>query len=176
MATAPALLSIEEYLNTSYKPDVDFVDGVLEERNVEERDHAQVQWLIAEFLGRERKRLGITGLIEQRMQVTADRVRICDVVLMRAEEPYEKVTTIPPLVCIEILSPEDRLARAKLVLTDYARMGVQNIWLIDPMRRCAYTFDGLKLTMMLEGSLTVSDPSFALDLDALFAEMNGTIL
>ena len=27
MATAPPLLSIEEYLRTSYHPDADFVDG-----------------------------------------------------------------------------------------------------------------------------------------------------
>lgn len=32
MATAPALLSIDEYLRTSYKPDVDYVDGDIEGR------------------------------------------------------------------------------------------------------------------------------------------------
>jgi hypothetical protein len=30
----PALLSLEEYLRTSYHPDCDFVDGHLEERNL----------------------------------------------------------------------------------------------------------------------------------------------
>ena len=28
------LISVEEYLNTSYDPDVEYVDGVLVERNV----------------------------------------------------------------------------------------------------------------------------------------------
>ena len=36
MAALPnsPLLSVEEYLNTTYDPDVEFVDGVLVERNV----------------------------------------------------------------------------------------------------------------------------------------------
>ncbi len=36
MATTSALLSIDHYLRTSYHPDVDFVDGEIEERNVGE--------------------------------------------------------------------------------------------------------------------------------------------
>ena len=37
------LISVEEYLNTSYDPDVEFVDGVLVERNVGDEDHSNVQ-------------------------------------------------------------------------------------------------------------------------------------
>ena len=28
------LVSIEEYLNTTYRPDVDYVDGAIEQRNL----------------------------------------------------------------------------------------------------------------------------------------------
>ena len=172
MATAPALLSIEDYLHTSYGPDVDFVDDHIEERNVGERDHGQVQWLIAEMLGRERKRLGLLGMMEQRIRVNASRVRICDVVLIRESDPYERVATIPPLVCIEVLSPVDRLSRAALVFSDYYEMGVRNLWLIDPMRHCAYTYNGEKLLMTLNGKLQVAETEISLDLDQLFSEMN----
>ena len=48
-ATTPTLLSINEYLRTSYKPDVDFVDGELEERNLGEYEHARLQTLLAAF-------------------------------------------------------------------------------------------------------------------------------
>ncbi len=47
MATSPVLLSIEEYLHTSYKPDVHFVDGEIEERNVGEYSHAKIQSFIS---------------------------------------------------------------------------------------------------------------------------------
>ena len=41
MATAtPLPISTSEYLRTSYRPDCDYVDGVIEERNLGELDHA----------------------------------------------------------------------------------------------------------------------------------------
>ena len=42
MATT-AQISLETYLTTSYEPDADYVDGVLEDRNVGEYDHNMVQ-------------------------------------------------------------------------------------------------------------------------------------
>jgi hypothetical protein len=42
MGTA-TLISLDTYLTTSYEPDVDYVDGVLKERNVGEYDHNIVQ-------------------------------------------------------------------------------------------------------------------------------------
>ena len=37
------LITVEEYLSTDYSPDCDFVDGVLEDRHVGERDHSDLQ-------------------------------------------------------------------------------------------------------------------------------------
>jgi hypothetical protein len=42
MATASTLISIEEYLRTSYHPDCDYVDGEIQERNLGEREHARL--------------------------------------------------------------------------------------------------------------------------------------
>ena len=42
MRTA-ALVSLEEYLATSYHPDCDYVDGMLTERNVGQKDHSKLQ-------------------------------------------------------------------------------------------------------------------------------------
>jgi Uma2 family endonuclease len=172
MATAPALLSIEEYLRTSYKPDVDFVDGEIEERNVGTYDHARIQSLIsAMFISNEDAWLTET-VVEQRIRVSATRVRICDVAILRADVPHEPVTATPPLICIEILSPEDRLARAQVVLGDYLAMGVPNLWLIDPVRRIAYTFDATGLHIADTTSLTVPNTPIHLDLTAFFARLD----
>lgn len=59
--------------------------------------------------------------------------------------PIEAVITTPPLICTEVLSPLDRLPRAKIVMADYFSMGVPNIWLTDPIRQAAYTFDATGL-------------------------------
>jgi hypothetical protein len=50
MATLPIdepYVTVEEYLQTSYRPDCDYVDGRVEERNVGEFDHGYLQTLLA---------------------------------------------------------------------------------------------------------------------------------
>jgi hypothetical protein len=44
--SAGALISLEEYLNTSYSPDMEYRDSVLVERNVGEKAHARLQVLL----------------------------------------------------------------------------------------------------------------------------------
>src|SRR5581483_9792903 len=102
MATAPALLSIEEYLRTSYKPDVDFVDGHIEERHLGEYEHGKVQGWIFQIFNMRAKEWATDAVLEQRIRVAAGRVRICDVVVLRADAPRERVTVTPPLICIAI--------------------------------------------------------------------------
>ena len=38
-----AVVSIEEYLSTSYRPDCDYVDGEVRERNLGEYPHSNLQ-------------------------------------------------------------------------------------------------------------------------------------
>jgi len=49
META-ALISIDEYLRTSYDPDCDYVDGRVEERDLGEYDHSVFQAEVAAYL------------------------------------------------------------------------------------------------------------------------------
>jgi hypothetical protein len=42
MATTTQI-ALSEYLQTSYRPDLEFVDGELQERSVGKTDHARVQ-------------------------------------------------------------------------------------------------------------------------------------
>lgn len=172
MATVPALLSMYEYLHTSYAPDMDFVAGELEERNVGEYEHGRIQRLVGLWFGTREREWGIQGVTEQRIRVSTERVRVCDLILLRRDAPREEVTSTPPLVCIEILSPEDRLSRAKEVFADYLAMGVENIWLIDPIRRAAFTFDALGLHEADITRLTVPGTPIYLNLTEAFAAID----
>lgn len=172
MATIPVTLSMDEYLRTSYKPDVDFVDGEREERNLGKYEHAKIQGLIATLFNTNEDAWEADAVVEQRIRVSAKRVRICDVAVLRADAPLEEVTATPPLICIEILLPEDRLARAEIVLGDYREMGVANIWLIDPMRRVAYTFGEGGLQRADAARLSVAGTAIEMDLAALFARLD----
>ena len=175
MATAPALLSIEQYLHTSYHPDVHFVDGELEERNVGEYSHSKIQGFITSLFIANEERWGTDALVEQRIRISATRVRIADVAVLGPHAPYEEVTVTPPLLCIEVLSPEDRLSRAELVMADYRAMGVPNIWLIDPIHRTAYTFGASGTQMLIGTQLTVPGTAILLDLPTLFAKLDAAI-
>ena len=42
-----SLISVAEYLNTSYRPDCDYVNGEVRERNLGEMEHARLQTGIA---------------------------------------------------------------------------------------------------------------------------------
>jgi Uma2 family endonuclease len=172
MATAPALMTMEQYLHTSYSPDVDFVDGDIQERNLGEFEHGHIQGLIFAWFLVRANAFGIIGSVEQRIRVSAERVRICDVAILRKSVPRERVTTTPPFICIEVLSPEDRLARAERVLADYQAMGVKSIWLVDPIRRVAYFYDADGLHMASRNTLRVADTEIELGMDDLFDELD----
>jgi len=135
---ATVQISLEEYLHTSYHPDCDFVDGEVRERNLGEFDHGAVQAFLASWFFQHRHDWQLHAIPELRIRVSTTRVRIADLCLIARSQPIEQVPTKPPLVVIEILSPEDRISRYNERLTDYRRMGIQNVWVIDPANRVGY--------------------------------------
>jgi Uma2 family endonuclease len=172
MATVTPAMTIEKYLHTSYHPDVDFIDGSLQERNSGEFDHGHLHGLFFTWF---LQRIPSTGLVpcnELRIRVSSDRVRICDVGVVHRENVREQVAVTPPAVCIEFLSPEDRLVRAQAVLSDYLTMGVGNIWLIDPSRRASYTFDRGELLLVPDNSLRIKGTELTIDVNAIFVALD----
>jgi Uma2 family endonuclease len=133
------LVSVEEYLKTAYHPDCDYVDGVLEERNLGDRDHSRLTAQItAWFYGQEVSR-NIRVFPEQRVQVGSNRFRVPDICVTDGE-PDEQILTHPPLLCIEILSPEDRLERILERVEDYLGFGVPEVWVISPKNHDCWRF------------------------------------
>src|SRR5215472_1614409 len=102
------LISVEEYLSTSYDPDMEYVDGVLLERNVGEYLHSLVQSNVVFAL--RRKYPGIKVLPELRSKVNDTRYRVPDVCVLLAN-PGTKVLMEAAFIAIEILSEEDRMSR-----------------------------------------------------------------
>lgn len=137
MATS-ALISVSEYLKRSYRPDCDYADGRIEERNSGEHDHAALHAALILWFGQHQDDWNIEVLPEQRMQISATRFRVPDICLVSLTEPVEQILTRPPLACIEILSPEDTLRRMQERIEDYRRFGVENIWILDPGTKRGY--------------------------------------
>src|ERR1700742_4817733 len=99
-----ALIPLSEYLNTTYRPDRDYLEGELKQRNVGEQPHAHVQGLLCFIFQRNRDLWQVRPLPEQRVQVSPDRFRIPDVTVLRSSDPWDPVVGFAPLICIEVLS------------------------------------------------------------------------
>ena len=94
---------------------------------------------------------------------------------MLRSDPADPIVKTAPLVCIEVLSPEDRIHRMQERIDDYARMGVEHIWLIDPISRVAWvaTPDG-SLTRVPE-AFTIPGSPIRVVLSEVFAELDDML-
>lgn len=162
------MVSLEEYLESTYEPDCDFVDGQLEERALGEWKHGELQMLIGAYLlGRYRSQ-GVCVISELRLRVTPSRVRIPDLAVY-LQDPQQRVPTIPPFIAIEILSPDDRMSRVERRIADFLNMGAKQVWLIDPETRQAYTATAEEgLREVKSGVLRTADPLIELPLSEAF--------
>ena len=171
MATA-TLIPVSEYLTSVYRPDCDYVDGELQERNVGERPHSSLQLILAAIFHANRRAWHVVSFPELRVHVSKERYRIPDVCVLRDTDPADNVVQAAPLICIEILSPDDRINRMQERTADYARMGVENIWLFDPLTRRAWVETADGSLARVEHEFTVSGTPIRIVLADVFAELD----
>jgi Uma2 family endonuclease len=137
MATT-ATISVEEYLHSTYEPDMEYIDGQLEERNVGEIEHSDVVMAILGWFQQHAKEWQIRVRPDVRTQVGISRFRVPDIALCTRASKDKRIVREAPLVVIEVLSPEDRINRYHQRIADYRAMGIKGIWVIDPEDRCGW--------------------------------------
>lgn len=161
------VVPLTEYLNTSYRPDCDYLEGELLERNVGEWDHARLQGLLYGYLLSREKQLGILVVPEQRVQVKARRFRVPDITVLAGPRPAGGIITEPPFLCIEILSPSDRVVEMQDRIRDYLDFGVCYVWLIDPKTGLTFVYTPASVKEVRNGILTTQDPDINVSLSEL---------
>lgn len=167
-------IPVSEYLRTSYEPDCDYVDGDLEERYLGEEWHSAVQGAISAIFYIHRKQWLLRALPEQRVQVLPTRFRVPDVCAVPSNRPFTGILTEPPVLCVEVLSPEDRFQRVITRAQEYLRMGVVNIWIIDPKSRECWTMDSSGGAVpMMEDAFTIPGTPVRLLLADVFDEIDS---
>jgi Uma2 family endonuclease len=150
-------VSLEEYLHTSYRPDCDYVDGEVQERNLGEQSHGRLQLRMGAWFLALEARLGIRALSEVRLQINAHRFRVPDLMVLAAQSPREEIVSTAPLICIEILSKSDTLNLIWDRIEDYFGIGVPVCWIIDPIRRRAWVATPGHLDEVTDGILRSAD-------------------
>jgi Uma2 family endonuclease len=159
------LISLDEYLNTSYSPDMEYRDGVLVERNVGEEAHARLQALLARYIGNREKQWGIKVYTELRIKI---RNRWCPIpdacVYLRPgfDGPYPSV---PPLLWIEILSPDDRMSDVWSKAAELIENGVPFIWIIEPHTLESELWTPGGVTKLVDKTLRLPDSPIVIPLE-----------
>jgi Uma2 family endonuclease len=133
MATAH-LINVEEYLHSTFEPDAEYVNGRIVRRSLPQKQHSKMQTFLARTLYEAGHPLGYEVWVEQRIQTKTNpaHFRIPDVCITLGE-PAEDVFIEAPFLCIEILSADDSAIELRTKIDEYLAMGVQYIWIVDPI-------------------------------------------
>lgn len=126
---ASTLITQEQYEGMVFEHDAELVERRVVERPLPTPQHARMQGFLVRVL---HMLLGLQALPELRLRTGPDRTRVPDVCLIR-DIPDDSPTTIAPYLCVEILSPEDRMLEVLTKVSEYLDMGVEVVWIIDPV-------------------------------------------
>ena len=161
------MVTVKEYLSTGYRPDCDYVDSAVLERNLGEYDHGRLQGAIFAHYWSRRKEWGLQPVPGQRVQVAPTRFRVTDVCVV-AGEPDGQIFRKPPFTCVEVLSKDDRIAEMQERVEDGLGFGVPYFWILDPRKRTAYqsTPRGIREVHQL----VTENPTTGVPVEALFEE------
>ena len=133
--SATHTISLDQYLNTSYRPDRELIDGELKEKAVTAPIHGKTQARIMQWFLNHEEECGVQAYAEPRTKVTASNVRLPDAVITYAGPVPPKALVDAPLIAIEVRSETDKAADLRARARDLYKMGVRNVWLLVPEDR-----------------------------------------
>ena len=166
-------VTLEQYLNTIYNPDCDYIDGHLEERNLGEFDHGDVQSQVLHIFRLNAAPWQVKAIVELRLQVKATRFRVPDVMVLHPGQTKMQIIREAPLLCVEVLSPEDTFKRLKAKVDDYLAMGVQHVWVFEPSSREAYVCDAAGFHKVSTAQISIPATAISLTVADVFAVLDS---
>ena len=171
-AAVVPFISVEDYLRMTFEYDAEYVDGRIEERPVPEFDHADMIASIIMLLRPHARAWSVRVVGDPRTQTMPTRFRLPDVCVTRGSEPREQILRTPPLLCVEVLSPEDRLTRTKRKGEEYLAMGVLAVWIVDTEKRVMHAMTAAGVSEHRDGIVTVPGTPIQLDVLQAFSTLD----
>jgi Uma2 family endonuclease len=169
--SSATLITVQEYVASSYRPDCDYIDGEVRERNLGELEHSLLQTIVAALFWANQQSWNVLPLVEQRVQVATTRFRVPDITVLKADQSREAIITVPPLILIEILSKDDSLRSMQERVDDYLHFGVEHVWILDPALRRAYICSATGFHEPQSGMLKVDGTAIQLVLADLWQQV-----
>lgn len=130
MSPAAALVTVDEYLRTNYKPACESRDGVLTQKALATGKHAFLQTRIGHYILSAYSQFWVGSELTVRLR--EDRYVAPDVAVQYLDRVQNPYPTKPIPLCIEIISPDDRFSEVMAKSQEYLEWGVPVVWIIDP--------------------------------------------
>ena len=129
------LITPEQYLATHYEREPEYVRGDVVERSLPTKRHSKIQQRLSVVLDR------IGCYPELRLRLADNVFRVPDISVYE-REPENEVPTTPPLLIVEINSPDDRIHNVLEKCEEYRTWGVSNVWVVEPELKKLYVYSG----------------------------------
>jgi Uma2 family endonuclease len=164
MATTKVFVTPQQYLAMHFEREPELVHGELVERSLPTFPHGNLQLRLGSRLEALRSSHQVFTGVEVRVRLAADLIRIPDIALWT--ELPEEMPTAPPLLVVEVSSPDERLHDLLQRFEDFRAWGVQHMWLVEPELKKLYVFNRGSLTEVAQLELPEFD--FAVSASDLF--------
>lgn len=129
---------MEEYLRTAYKPYCEYVDGVLVHKPMPTWMHSALQYEIAFLIRTYFPRFEV--MPELTVRIDGKRYLIPDLAAQEKATRQKPYAIDPVYLCIEIVSPEDRISEVFAKCETYHEWGTVHTWIVDPQSRRAWEY------------------------------------
>lgn len=156
------MVSVEEYLSTNYRPNCDYIDGVLRQKPWPAWNHGILQSRLGQLI--EQGFPQFEPASEVTVKIRPGKYLVPDLIVQRRDRIQYPYPTDPVHLCIEILSPEDRMSEVMAKCEEYHAWGVETAWIVDPESKRAWVYRSGErpLEVPPAGSLTADSISIPL--------------
>lgn len=174
MSATATLLSLGEFHNIfdGVKPNHEYWFGEAVAKSMPTFTHGALQVVLGQML----RAAGLKSYSEVTLRISPELELIPDVVATR-RKPDGPYATEPVDLCVEILSPDDRLNRTMKKAGHYVGWGVADVWIVDPSARTAWMVNAQHpdgLWVHPDGTLTAAS-GIQIPLTKLFAEVDDLV-
>ncbi|MDQ2713198.1 MAG: Uma2 family endonuclease [Acidobacteriota bacterium] len=174
MAAAHSFLTPErfEQLYSGEKPNVEYWFGKAIQKPMPTSLHSAIAFVISMLL----LKRGWKALPEVRLKISQLAHPVPDVVA--SSKPFQDPYPTDPLdLCVEILSPGDKLSGLFNKAAHYLDWGIETVWIIDPKRHTAFSMsvhNPQPIPVGMSGCLTAGtgEHELSIPLSELFAEVD----
>jgi len=164
--SAATTVSVEDYLHRTEKPYCEYRDGVLHPKSPATTLHGRVQFWLQFLLDRQ----GVEALGEVHVRLSPTKYLIPDVIA--APEIQSPYPTDPVLLCVEILSPEDRVGATLAKCEDYHAWDVPFCWVIDPEKQTGWQYHAGSEPERVDRGGTLTAGTLSVSFEELFSDID----